>query len=128
MELQSYIDEIKTKLTGDVVDLDITDETLAKVITSALREIQRYIDTTVLVTVPFKECIDLTEYKVSSVSRVFRTLGYYGTEGTTAEDEITSTYNNDPMYLGLWQSLAGGNSIYSMSNWSYNYASWNTML
>lgn len=38
MELSAYIDEIKTKLGGDVVGIELTDEVLAKLIHSALRE------------------------------------------------------------------------------------------
>mgnify|MGYP004458008425 FL=1 len=38
MELGAYIDEIKTKLGGDVVSIELTDESLAKLVHSALRE------------------------------------------------------------------------------------------
>lgn len=124
MELQSYIDEIKTKLGGDVVELDISDETLAKLVSAALRECQRYIDTTKLITIPYQRCIDLTEYQVSSVSRVYRTAGY--TVPDTSRE--TSLVSADPMYVSMWQTIAGGSSIYDTSNWAYNYASWNTML
>lgn len=124
MELSAYIDEIKTKLGGDTVSLDIPDETLAKLVNSALRECQRYIDTTKLITIPFSKCLDLTQYDVSSVSRVFRTTGY-----TSPETEASNlSAGADPMYVSMWQTIAGGSSIYDTSNWAYNYASWNTML
>jgi hypothetical protein len=76
MDLETYRDELKLKLTGGVLDLEIDDPTLDKVINSAFREIQRYIDTTRLATIPYSGCIDLTGKGVSSVSRVFRTQGY----------------------------------------------------
>lgn len=60
MELKAYIDEIKIKLGGDVVGIELTDEAITKLINSALRECQRYIDTTKLITVPYERCIDLT--------------------------------------------------------------------
>lgn len=124
MELKAYIDEIKIKLGGDVVGIELTDEAITKLINSALRECQRYIDTTKLITVPYERCIDLTQYDVSSVSRVFRTTGYTVADTTR---EMTNV-NADPMYVSMWQTIAGGSSIYDTSNWAYNYASWNTML
>ena len=53
MDLKSYVDEIKLKLTGNLLELEIDDETIVKVIYSAFREIQRYIDLTVYETMPF---------------------------------------------------------------------------
>lgn len=123
MELSAYIDEIKTKLGGGVISLELTDEEITKLINAALRECQRYIDTTKLITIPYSRCIDLTEYKVSSVSRVFRTTGY-----TSPDTNSSMSTTTDPMYISMWQTIAGGNNIYDTSNWAYNYGSWNTMI
>ena len=46
MEMNLIRDEVKVKLTGGILDLEINDETLDKVINSAFREVQRYITTT----------------------------------------------------------------------------------
>lgn len=124
MVMQAYIDEIKLKLGGDILDLELSDEAIAKLVSAAVRECQRYIDTTKLVTVPFSKCIDLSEYEVSSVSRVFRTTGF--TSPGVDESGVSAT--TDPMYLSMWQTVAGGNNVYDTSNWAYNYGSWNTML
>ena len=43
MERKAYRDEIKLLLTGNILDLELDDATLDKIINSALREIQRYI-------------------------------------------------------------------------------------
>ena len=59
MQMQAYVDEVKLRLTGGVLQLEIDDATIMKIINSAFREVQRYIDTTVLETIPFKPCIDL---------------------------------------------------------------------
>ena len=60
MEARAYIDEIKLKLTGGVVHLELDDATLQRVLDSTMREVQRYIDTTKLITIPYKQCIDMT--------------------------------------------------------------------
>ena len=65
MDLQAYIDEIKLDVTGGVLELEIDDASLTKIINSAMREIQRYICSTKLLTLPYKECIDLNEYKIN---------------------------------------------------------------
>ena len=59
MKLQDYISEIKLELTGGLLELEITDETIAALVNKAFREIQRYIDIPKLITVPFASCIDL---------------------------------------------------------------------
>ena len=71
MDMQAIKDEITLQLTGDVLNLELTDATLTKIINSALRELQRYIDTFKLVTVPYKSCIDMKQYKPNAVIRVF---------------------------------------------------------
>lgn len=121
MDMSAYREEIKLRLTGYVLDLELDDGTLDKIINSAFREVQRYIDTTRLATIPYKGCIDLSEVPVSSVSRVFRTVGNVG----GAE---TGSSMVDPVYAAQWQILAGsGNGMY-LNNWAYDYAAWNTSL
>lgn len=123
IDIQAYRDEIKLKLTGNVLDLELDDSTLDSLINSSLREIQRYIDTTKMVTVPYQACIDMSEYNVSSVSRVFRSEGYGVGESGTGK-----AINYDPMYMGMWQMMSGNGNLYNISDWSYNYAAWNTSL
>ena len=92
MDMQSYIDEIKLKLGGGVLDLELDDSSLQKVVNAAFREIQRYIDSTRLATLPYKPCIDLSEFPVSSVSRVFRSQGFSG-------DSNGNSLMQDPVYM-----------------------------
>ena len=122
MDLETYRDELKLKLTGGVLDLEIDDPTLDKVINSAFREIQRYIDTTRLATIPYSGCIDLTGKGVSSVSRVFRTQGYL------SNNQDNNALIADPMQASQWQLMSGVGNMYNMQDWVYNYSSWNTML
>lgn len=122
MDMNAYISEIKLKLTGAVLDLEIEDSTLEQIVNSAFREIQRYIDSTRLATIPYKSCIDLSNCGVSSVSRVFRSKSYYSNDGTQDGTMI------DPMYATQWQLLGGVGGIYNVPDWTMNYAAWNTLL
>lgn len=126
MDKSAFRDEIKLNLTGGVLDLELSDEILDRLIDSALREIQRYIDTTKIVTIPYKSCIDMTEYKVSSVSRVFRPKGYVIAD-SDLENADKAAYA-DPMYLGMWQMMSGYGNLYNINDWIYNYSAWNTAL
>jgi len=55
----AYKDEIKFKLTGGVLDLEIDDFALDKIINAGLREIQRYICTPLFRTIDYSKCINL---------------------------------------------------------------------
>lgn len=116
MNIDAYIAEIKLKLTGGVLQLELEDSAIALIIDSALREVQRYIDTTKLITIDYQPCLDLSEYNVNSVSKVYRTKGYDTTEQSSV----------DPVYNSMVQMLVGGGNIYNIGNYTYNYAAWNT--
>lgn len=119
MDMASYIDTIKFQLTGGVLDCELTDESFQKIIMMALREIQRYINTTKIVTLPYKECLDLSDFRVSSVYRVYRAQGYLSSN---------SQNSMDPMYMAQWQLLSGMGTGLDVSNFTYRYGAWNTML
>lgn len=127
MKMEDYINEIKLELTGSgVLELELTDEVLEKVVKKALRELQRYIDTTFIVTRKYEKCIDLSTFNppVSSVSSVFRTTGTIDASAETQGGQII-----DPIQASQWQLLTNGaGSTYSMSSWIMNFSSWNTML
>ena len=100
MDMQMIKDEVLLKLTGDVVSMELSDPTLTKVINSALREVQRYIDTFKMVTVPYKSCIDVSEYNVSAITGVRRSQGYINNDAQNAT-------SMDPMYASQWMMLSG---------------------
>jgi len=130
MDIAAYRDYIKVQLTGDLLDLELEDSTIDKIINAALLEIQRYICSTEIATVPYSRCIDLNEItdqfgnkvKISSVSRIFRTAGY------TSNDSETSSGMMDPMYVSQWQILSATGNLYNFQDYALNYASWNTLL
>lgn len=123
MEMQAYISEIKLHLSGYVLKLEINDDIIAQIVNSAFREIQRYIDTTKIATIPYSPCIDLSNCGVSSVSRIFRAKSYLADTGDGKNSSMS-----DPMYAAQWQILSGAAGAYNLSDWIYNYSSWNTML
>ena len=112
MDMQQLKDEVTLKLTGDIVDLELSDSALTKLCNSALRELQRYYDGTVLITIPYKSCIDLSEYKVNSVARIYRSQGYINTE--VSENHTSATI--DPMQASQWQMLYGMGNVNKISN------------
>lgn len=121
MDLQAVKDEILLKLTGDVVSFELSDVSLTKIVNSALRELQRYIDTLKIVTIPFSHCIDVSPYKVSSVVGVRRSEGY-------VSQDYSSTGATDPLYASQWMLLSGVGNVGQISNYASNLAAWNSML
>ena len=124
MDMDAYREELKLRLTGNLISLELTDEALDGCINSAFRQVQRYIDSTRLATIPYSGAIDLSNCGVSSVSRVFRSEGYaWG----NSNPDVSGSY--DPMYMASWQMMSGANSIaQGISEWAQNYASFNTAL
>lgn len=114
MKMQSYIDEIKLDITGGILELEIDDTVLKKIVNSAMRELQRYICSTKLITIPYEKCIDLTKYKVNAVARVYRANSEASTDGNST----------DPLQLGFYQLASGGN-MYNYNDYINRYASWN---
>lgn len=121
MDLDAYREEVKFKVTGGLLNLEIDDSAVDKVINASLREIQRYICSTKIITIPYSKCIDLTDYHVNAVTNVYRTnsmstgdINYVGTQ-------------IDPMQASYWQLASGTGSLYNFQNYAYNYASWNTL-
>ncbi len=123
MTLQEFVENIKMELTGGILELEIDDDTIGKIVKQALQEVQRYIDETKLVEVPFASCIDLTGFKHSSIIKVFR---------TSPIGDLSNTNNGissiDPMYAQVWLAYSNGGSMYNLNNYLTNYMSYNTLL
>ena len=129
MNLADYREEIKLKLTGDLLESEIDDNTINRIIKSALRELQRYITSTRLVTIPFKPCIDLSneedtnnkKLNVNSVVMIYRTEDLSGTNG------ITSGGLTDPMQVAQWQLISGMGNLTNFQDAVWNYSAWTTL-
>ena len=123
MKLENYLEEIKLELTGGVLELEIPDSTLTQVINKSFRELQRYITTPKMITVPFANCIDLTDFKSSSITNVYRTVGFVGDSNASSIGSIA-----DPMYAQQWMVFSNGGTMYNLQNYVLNYLSWSTLL
>lgn len=121
MTMREIIAEVKLELTGGILELELDDNHLEQVVNKAVREVQRYIDSTQLMTVPFARCIDLKDSNVSSVSRVFR-VNAYGTG-----DLYNGGTGLDPFYAQQFLLFSNGANMYNLNSWTLNYASWNTI-
>ena len=123
MTEQEYIENIKLEVTGGVLDLEIPDEMLSKVLKRTLQIVQRYIDSTELKTVPFARCIDISNSEISSVTKVYRV------EGTTGDTETGMSQSTiDPMYAQTWMAFTNGGTMYNFNDYLLNFASYNTLL
>jgi len=120
MDLQAYRDEITLKLTGGVVGLEIPESSLDQIIYSAFREVQRYIDITKIITIPFQYCIDMSEYNPNSVVAIYRTEGYAGSP-------VDNPGTADPMYAMQWQLLGGTSMLSNVNAYLANYGAWSTV-
>ena len=123
MKLDDILSEIKIELTGYILDMEITDETLVSIVNKALRELTRFIDETSMISCPFASCIDLDgeffKEKVSSIVKVYRTEG--------AGDSASFSVMNDPIQMAQFAIFSNGGTMYNLQDYVMNYASWMTM-
>lgn len=124
MKLEDILDELKLELTGHILDIEITDETLVSVVKKALRELERFFDESTMITVPFASCIDLDgeffREKVSSIVKVYRTEGVGDANGGLS-------VANDPIQMAQFAIFSNGGTMYNLQDYVMNYASWMTM-
>lgn len=120
--MQAIKDEIVLKLTGDVLDIELSDASLVKIINSSLREIQRYIDTFALATIPYSKCIDMRPYKANAVVKVYRGEGYINSTSTDEDAMVV-----DPLYASQWQILTTVGNVNNMTDFTYRLASWSSL-
>lgn len=120
MTMDAYVDEVKFKLTGGVYECEIDNAGIQKVIEYSLRELQRFLNLTRFITVPFSSCIDTSEMHISDVRFVYVANSNYGianmaATGNTYGDETDyagqpSIYANSPIDPMLWSAYYLGSS------------------
>lgn len=129
MDRQAYIDEIKFRLTGNLLETELDENAFNTIINVSLREIQRYICSTSIITIPFSRCIDCSnikdelgnQVKINSISRIYRADGFVG-------DSALTSGMTDPMFAAQWQLLGGVSNMENFQDYMYNYGSWNTLM
>ncbi len=124
MTLEEVLDELKIELTGYILDMEITDETLVQIVKKALRELERYFDESTMISVPFASCINLDgeffREKVSSIVKVYRTEG-------SGESSDGISVMTDPVYMSQFAIFSNGGTMYNLQDYVMNYASWMTL-
>lgn len=119
MKLEEYVNYIKLELTGGILELEMPDTTIADIIKSSLQELQTYITMTKLITVPYKECIDISTLKSSRVVAIYRVAS-----GTS---EVAKSSIADPEYAQRF-SMYNINNMYTLTSYIQNYAAWLTTM
>lgn len=119
MNREAYIDEIKLALTGFVLESELDENTYNLILDSSFREVQRYINTTSLITLPYNNCIDISDLHVDVVTNVFRTAAY------GVAEQMSNV--GDPVYFQYW-SMLGNGSIAGIGNYAYNLGAYNQLL
>ena len=122
MDMQAVQDEIRLQLTGCVLNLELSDESLTKIVNMSLREIQRYIDTVAIITIPYEKCIDLSSYSISAVIGIRRAQGEIATSNSNPSITVA-----DPLYMSKWQILSRNGNISNIGDYALNFASWSTI-
>jgi len=135
MNLQEYIDDVKLELTGGILELEMPDETIGRYVKLALREIQRYLNSTQLVTIPCSSCIDLEDANlfpdgVSSVTNIYRPRGYLFNDykDRVIQKDGEAALNVDPMQFMMWRVFSNNGSMQNVQNYTLNYMSYATLM
>ena len=93
--MEEIIEEIRLTLTGGVIDLEIDDKTLEKIVNKSLRELNRYCIETRIITIPFEKCIDMSKYNVRYIADIYRTTAL-GNGTTNSDNNNTGISDVDP--------------------------------
>lgn len=118
MTLEELVEYVKFQLTGDVLELEISDESIARIINNALKELQRYTNEFRLIEVDYNNCIDLSNIDYYAVANVYRTK--------TIANIQDSQEPIDPVYLQFWTSFGLG-MTYNLNQYLLNYASYSEL-
>lgn len=129
--MAGLVDEVKFKLTGGVLELEIDDSGIQKTIEYSMRELQRYICNTRFVTIPFTSAIDMKPYHVSDVRMVYSADNEGGMNGAqfssvgdnTDAAGINSIYANSPIDPMMWSAfyLGSDGQVSNYTNYVNNY-------
>lgn len=129
MVLSDYRDEIKLKLTGDLLESELDDNTIDRIIKSSLRELQRYITSSKLITIPYKPCIDLSSPEDTNGEQLYvnSVIMVYRTDDLSGNSTGHTGSMSDPMQVAQWQLLSGMGNLAYFQDAVYNYGAWTTI-
>ena len=121
MKLQDLVDEIKLEVFAcGILESELTDANIKSVVQKEIRELERFLDETTMITVPFASCIDTTNFEHVSIVNVFRASGYGGVEDA-------SNGMVDPVWAQQWMVFSNLGTMYNLQDYLLNFVAWNTM-
>lgn len=126
MKMEEIIEEIRLYLTGGIVELEVDDKTLEKVVNKSLRELNRYCIESRIVTIPFSKCIDMSEYNVRYIMDVFRAIPLGDGTTNSSNNSSLGISDVDPM-MAQWMWYGNGYSMYNFNDWMLNYEAYVTL-
>ena len=131
--MDGYVDEVRFKLTGGVLECEIDNAGIQKVIEYSLRELQRYLGQSKFITVPFSPCIDTSEMHISDVRFVYVANPNYGISNSVSTGDTygpntdyagdPSIYANTPTDPMLWSAyyLGSSGTVSNFTNYVDDY-------
>ena len=120
MTMEEVIAEMRLELTGNVLETELDDKTFEQIVNKAIRELQRYMDSTKFKTIPFAKCIDCKDSDISSVSRVCRAQIYGGQDFKGG--------SIDPFYAQAFMIFSNQGALYNYTDYVAKFGAWNTLL
>lgn len=125
MKMEEIIEEIRLTLTGGVIELGLDDETLELIVNKSIREVNRYINETKLITIPYSRCIDMSGFDVKNIFDIYRTdaIGDPGDYNSKSNGGISDV---DPM-MANWYIYSNGYTMYNLQDWILNYEAFNVL-
>ena len=119
MELEDYIDSIRDQLTGfGVLESELPEDAYERIVSTAVKELNRYYNDTEIIEVPGESCIDLSKYpKINNVLNVYRSTG----AGLAGVDDK----ERDPVAMSQLQMFNFGNKNFA-NDWIYRYSIYST--
>lgn len=100
-----YIAIIKSRLGGQLLDLELTDEQIGEMVDIAFMELSPYIDTPYFKTVPASNCIDLSEENVRAILYVMR--ANFGSTNTSSGDAASLLWSPLTYTMNQYSTLNG---------------------
>ena len=127
MSLDEVVEYVKFNLTGDVLELEISDESIARIIKESIKELQRYTNEFRLCECDFSNCIDLNDLKEKGIMMDYYAIAnVYRTKTIATASQPNSLSQIDPLYLQFWTSFGAG-MTYNLNQYLLNYASYSEM-
>lgn len=107
MTIEEYVADIKLQLGAPIIWLEIEDS-IADIVKKAFREIRTYIADAYTMTIPYQNCIDLTDKHIEHIHYIMR-----------SEQNISVAGLQDMMYIYTARNRSGGTTnSFTLSDYS----------